>query len=175
VALNPQGNYTGWATATCRRNLVPSFVDRRVSRGQRGGSPTAVNLSFLDRSRYFSLQVAPHLLINHKNVEFLARPSVCRRVHSPSRRTTAQSLSVVQTHCRPGSVAMPARPVPSPFYATARHMVAPHSLIMVLMTRCSEGAERSGETSKGSIWTPPVLIASLPFLTVSSVKICCLS
>jgi hypothetical protein len=37
-------------------------VDRRVSRGQRGGSPTVVNLSFLDRSRYFFFQVAPHLL-----------------------------------------------------------------------------------------------------------------
>jgi hypothetical protein len=42
-----------WATATCRRNLVPTFVDGGVSRGQRGGSPTVVNLSFLDRSRYF--------------------------------------------------------------------------------------------------------------------------
>jgi hypothetical protein len=28
---------------------VPTFVDRGVSRGQRGGSPTVVNLSFLDR------------------------------------------------------------------------------------------------------------------------------
>jgi hypothetical protein len=36
-------------TATCRRNLLPTFVDRRVSRGQRGVSPTVVNLSFLDR------------------------------------------------------------------------------------------------------------------------------
>jgi hypothetical protein len=36
--------------------LVPTFVDRGVSRGQRGGSPTVVNLSFLDRSRYFSLK-----------------------------------------------------------------------------------------------------------------------
>jgi hypothetical protein len=41
-------------TATCRRNLVPTFVDTWVSRGERGGSPTAVNVSFLDRSRYFS-------------------------------------------------------------------------------------------------------------------------
>jgi hypothetical protein len=36
--------------------LVPTFVDRGVSRGQLGGSPTAVNLSFLDRSRYFSFK-----------------------------------------------------------------------------------------------------------------------
>jgi hypothetical protein len=56
VAFNPQPNYTDWATATCRRNLVPTFVDRRVSRGQRGGSPTVVNPSFLDRSRYFSFK-----------------------------------------------------------------------------------------------------------------------
>jgi hypothetical protein len=56
VALSPQANYTDWATATCRRNLVPTFVDMGVSRGQRGGSPTVVNLSFLDVSRYFSFK-----------------------------------------------------------------------------------------------------------------------
>jgi hypothetical protein len=32
-----------------------------MSRGQRSGAPTVVNLSFLDRSRYFLFQVAPHL------------------------------------------------------------------------------------------------------------------
>jgi hypothetical protein len=31
-------------------------VDRGVSRGQRGGSPMVVNLSFLDLSRYFSFK-----------------------------------------------------------------------------------------------------------------------
>jgi hypothetical protein len=56
VALSPQENYTDRATATCRRNLVPTFVDRGVSHGQRGGSPTVVNLSFLDRSRNFSFK-----------------------------------------------------------------------------------------------------------------------
>jgi hypothetical protein len=30
-----------------RRNLVPTFVDRGLSRGQRGGSSTVVNFSFL--------------------------------------------------------------------------------------------------------------------------------
>jgi hypothetical protein len=44
MVLSPRTNYTDWATATCRRSLVPTFVDRRVSRGQRGGSPTVVNL-----------------------------------------------------------------------------------------------------------------------------------
>jgi hypothetical protein len=38
------------------RILVANFVDRGVSRGQRGGSPTVVNLSFLDWSRYFSFR-----------------------------------------------------------------------------------------------------------------------
>jgi hypothetical protein len=51
VAFRPEANYTDRATATCRRNLVLTFADRGVSRGQRGGSPTVVNLSFLDRSR----------------------------------------------------------------------------------------------------------------------------
>jgi hypothetical protein len=51
VALSPQSNYADWETATGRSNLVPTTADRGVSRGQRGGSPTAVILSFLDRSR----------------------------------------------------------------------------------------------------------------------------
>jgi hypothetical protein len=42
VALSPKANYTDWSTATCRRNLVPTFVDREVSRGQRGGSLRSV-------------------------------------------------------------------------------------------------------------------------------------
>jgi hypothetical protein len=49
VAFSPQANYTDWATATCQWNVLPTFVDRGVSRGQRGGSPTIVNFSFLDR------------------------------------------------------------------------------------------------------------------------------
>jgi hypothetical protein len=49
VALSPRANYTDWVITTCRRNLVPTFVDRGVSRGQRGWSPMVVNLSFLDR------------------------------------------------------------------------------------------------------------------------------
>jgi hypothetical protein len=56
LAFSQQANYTDWATATCWRNLMPTFVDRRVSRGQRGGSRTVVNLKFLDRSRYFSIK-----------------------------------------------------------------------------------------------------------------------
>jgi hypothetical protein len=40
---------------------VPTFADRGVSCGQRGRTPTAINLSFLDWSCYFFFQVAPHL------------------------------------------------------------------------------------------------------------------
>jgi hypothetical protein len=46
VAFSLQANYTDRATATCWRNFVPTFADRGVSRGQRGGSPKVVNLSF---------------------------------------------------------------------------------------------------------------------------------
>jgi hypothetical protein len=54
VGLSPQANYTDLATATYRRNLMPTFVDRGVSHGQRSGSTTVLNLSFLDQKRYFS-------------------------------------------------------------------------------------------------------------------------
>jgi hypothetical protein len=53
MALSSQAKSTDRVTATCRRNLVPAFVDKRASRGQRGGFPTVVNLSFLDRTLYF--------------------------------------------------------------------------------------------------------------------------
>jgi hypothetical protein len=45
--------YTPSRTATGWLNLRPTFADRGVSRVQRGGSPTVVNLSFIDRSCYF--------------------------------------------------------------------------------------------------------------------------
>jgi hypothetical protein len=43
-------------TATCWQNLVQTFVDGGVTHGQRGRSPTVVNLSFLDSSSYFSFK-----------------------------------------------------------------------------------------------------------------------
>jgi hypothetical protein len=58
VALSPRANYTDWATATCRQSLVPTFVDRGMSRGQRGGSLTVLNLSFLSSSSSFILAKA---------------------------------------------------------------------------------------------------------------------
>jgi hypothetical protein len=48
VVLSPQANYTVGSIVTCYRNLMPTFVDRGVSRGQRGENPTAINLSSLD-------------------------------------------------------------------------------------------------------------------------------
>jgi hypothetical protein len=64
VTLSPQANYSDRATATGRRILVLTFADRQVSRDQRGRTTTAVNLSFLDRSRYFFFQIAPQLLVD---------------------------------------------------------------------------------------------------------------
>jgi hypothetical protein len=63
LALTLQANYIDWTTTTCRRNLVPTFVDNGVSHGQHGGSPMVVNLSFLDWSHEFSLKkllIYPH-------------------------------------------------------------------------------------------------------------------
>jgi hypothetical protein len=60
-AFSPQANYTDGPTAPGRRILVTTFVDKRVSLGQRGKSAKTVNISFLGRSRYFFLQAAPQL------------------------------------------------------------------------------------------------------------------
>jgi hypothetical protein len=56
--LSPQANYTDWATAICRRNLVPTFVDRGVSCGQHGRSPTVINLCFLDPCKLNRIEYA---------------------------------------------------------------------------------------------------------------------
>jgi hypothetical protein len=45
MAVSPRATYTDWSTVACWRNLVPNIADRAVSCGQRGGSPTVVNLS----------------------------------------------------------------------------------------------------------------------------------
>jgi hypothetical protein len=42
VAFSPQANNTEWATDPGRRILVPTFVDRRKSCGQRSGTPTSI-------------------------------------------------------------------------------------------------------------------------------------
>jgi hypothetical protein len=61
VAFSPEANYSDRSTGHCWRSLVPTFADRGASRSQRGGTFKAVNLSFLDQSRYVFFQVAPHL------------------------------------------------------------------------------------------------------------------
>jgi hypothetical protein len=57
VAFSSQANYTDRPTD---RNFLAKFSDkfayRVVSSSQGGGSTTVVNLSFLGRSRYFSLK-----------------------------------------------------------------------------------------------------------------------
>jgi hypothetical protein len=86
MALSPQAYYTDWATATCRRNLVPIFVDRGVSSGQRGGSSTVVNLSYLDQSRYISFQYL--LIYSHKGwVDHIPDPLLLRKSGSAGNRT----------------------------------------------------------------------------------------
>jgi hypothetical protein len=40
--LSSRAKYTDRATVACRRSLVPTFVDRGVSRSQHGGFPTAI-------------------------------------------------------------------------------------------------------------------------------------
>jgi hypothetical protein len=62
VAFSPQANYTDRATATCWRNLVPTFAVRGMSDGQSHGSPKIVNLvlqsgaaTFLSNSSSFFL------------------------------------------------------------------------------------------------------------------------
>jgi hypothetical protein len=57
---SPQANYTDRTTAACRRSYCPPLrVEGVAWSAQR--IPTAVNLGFLDRIRYFFIEVAPQL------------------------------------------------------------------------------------------------------------------
>jgi hypothetical protein len=106
MALSPQANYTDWATATCQRNLVPTFVDRGVSRGERGESPTVANISFLDRSRYFSFKYL--FIYPHKGwVDPIPDTLLLRKSISAGNRTRNLSVSsqelcmkiLIKGHC----------------------------------------------------------------------------
>jgi hypothetical protein len=55
-----QANYTNQATTACRRTSCQPLRVEGVARPAQQ-IPTAVNLGFLDRSRYFFIQVAPQL------------------------------------------------------------------------------------------------------------------
>jgi hypothetical protein len=56
---SPHANNTDRATAACRRSRQPLRVEGVAWSAQR--IPTVVNLGFLDRRRYFFIQVAPQL------------------------------------------------------------------------------------------------------------------
>jgi hypothetical protein len=85
VALSPQANYIDWATAAGQRTLLPTFADRGVWRGQCGGT-TAVNLGFLDLSRYFFFLVSPHLS-SRGWVDPVPDPLLLRKSGSAGNRT----------------------------------------------------------------------------------------
>jgi hypothetical protein len=82
VVFSPQANYTDWATSSCWRNLVPTFADIDVSRGQRGESPRSLisvfytgAANFLSSSSSFILTRAEWTLFQTNcNSENLAAP-----------------------------------------------------------------------------------------------------
>jgi hypothetical protein len=86
VPFSLQANSTDWSTAIDRRILVPISVDTGVSRGQRSGTLTAINLNFLDRSRYFFFQVALHLS-SWVWVDSVPNPLLLRKSGSAGNRT----------------------------------------------------------------------------------------
>jgi hypothetical protein len=86
VVLSPQTKYTDWATATYRRNLVPTFANRGLSRGQRDGSPTVFNLQFYRPDPLLFFQVAPHLSLRGW-VDPVAHPLPLRIFGSAGNRT----------------------------------------------------------------------------------------
>jgi hypothetical protein len=85
VAFSLQTNYTHWSTDTCRRSLVPTSVARGVSRDQRDGSPTAVNLFSRPEPLLF-FQVAPHLS-SRGWVDPVPDPLLRRKLGSAGNRT----------------------------------------------------------------------------------------
>jgi hypothetical protein len=46
----------GWSA-----NFSDKFCGEKVPRGQCGGTPTVVNIGFLERNRYFRFQFGPEL------------------------------------------------------------------------------------------------------------------
>jgi hypothetical protein len=74
------------ATATGRGILVPTFVDGEVSRGQRSGTPTTINLSFLDRSHYFFFSNGSSFNLTRLSGP-LSRPTVTQKICSTRNRT----------------------------------------------------------------------------------------
>jgi hypothetical protein len=110
VAFSPQANYNDWLIAAGLRILVPTFEDRGVSRSQRGGSPTAVNFGFLDRSRYSFFQVVPHSCCTPRKKDsgthFIAKvrkhhtPNECRGKNKTFRQFSLTQLSLVMKNAK---------------------------------------------------------------------------
>jgi hypothetical protein len=63
MALSPQANYTDWATAIYRRNLVPTFVDREVSRGL-SSSSSIITTQITITSWHNNSQLNTHWMIS---------------------------------------------------------------------------------------------------------------
>jgi hypothetical protein len=57
---------------------VPTFADRGVSHGQRGGSHTVINFSFLDRSRYFLSSSSSFILMRPSGL--CSRPTATQKI-----------------------------------------------------------------------------------------------
>jgi hypothetical protein len=85
MAFSPQTKYTDWSIATGRRILVPTFVNKEVSRCQSAGNLTAVNLSFLDRS-YYILFLSFFFIYPHE-VEWTPFQTRCWKSGSAGNRT----------------------------------------------------------------------------------------
>jgi hypothetical protein len=79
VTLSPQANYTDCSTAAGWLILVPTFEDRGMSRGQREGVPTAVNLGFLDRTDFFFLSSSSSVIVTRLNGP-RPRPTATQRI-----------------------------------------------------------------------------------------------
>jgi hypothetical protein len=85
VAFSPQANYTDRASAACRWTSCQLLrIEGVASWAQR--IPTAVNLGFIDRSRYFSIQVAPQLS-SRGWVDPVPDPLLLRKSGSAGNRT----------------------------------------------------------------------------------------
>jgi hypothetical protein len=83
--FSPQANYTNRVTAACRPSWCQLFRIEGVAwSAQR--IPTAVNLGFLDRSCYLSIQVVPQLF-SRAWVDPVPDPLLLRKCGSPGNRT----------------------------------------------------------------------------------------
>jgi hypothetical protein len=74
--------------------LVPTFTDRGMSSARR--IPYGHNLGFLDRSRYFSFQVAPQMY-SRSWVDSVPNPLLLRKSGNVGNRTRTSSYPIFAT------------------------------------------------------------------------------